>query len=293
MKYYTTTPNGFKIKDFDLAHTIESAQPLTFFADYNFGEGIIEYPSGRNFIKATILGNSKSVQARVDATDLDTAKKDFMIRFGLNDNMQDIYKHIDTDKFVHAAIEKYHGMRVTVNDPWEATLCFIMSQYNNIKRIRLIVKNFVKAFGNEIVADDGIILGRTFPTSEELMKFPESDFRAAGAGFRAKYIKEAAEYCTNNLDLYKLKNKSYDKLKEELMTITGVGDKVADCIALMGYGNMQAFPIDVWVKRTLEGMYFNGKPQKIKDLHKFAEERWGASYMGYAQQYIFHSGRNL
>lgn len=293
MNYYTLTSNGLKIKDFDIKHTIESAQPLTFYADYNFGDGVIDYPEGKEMLKATILGNSKSVQVRLDSNNLNQAKKDFVSRFALKDDMEDIYKHIDTDKFVHLSIEKYHGMRITLNDPWETTMCFIMSQYNNIKRIRLIVKNFVKAFGNEIVAEDGIVLGRTFPTSEELMRFPESDFRGAGAGFRAKYIKEAAEYCTNNLDLYKLRGKNYGKLKEQLMTITGVGDKVADCIALMGYGNMEAFPIDVWVKRTLENIYFDGKEKKIKDLHKFAEDRWGAKYMGYAQQYIFHGGRNL
>ena len=76
------------------------------------------------------------------------------------------------------------------------------------------------------------------------------------------------------------------------MSISGVGDKVADCIALMGYGKIEAFPIDVWVKRTLEGIYFDGKRKRIGELHSFAGKRWG-SYCGYAQQYIFHSSRNM
>lgn len=293
MDYYTLTPNGLRIRDFDIKHTIESAQPLTFYADYDFGDGTLQYPNGKDLVKAIILGNSNNVQVKLDSKNINSAKREFVSRFALKDDMEDIYKHIDTDKFVHLSIEKYRGMRITLNDPWETTLCFIMSQYNNIKRIRLIVKNFVSAFGTDIVDDDSRIIGRSFPTSAELLQFPESDFRACGAGFRAKYIKKAAEYCTNNLDLYKLRSKNYDELKEALMTITGVGDKVADCIALMGYGNKEAFPIDVWVKRTLENIYFDGEEKRIKELHKFAEERWGKRYMGYAQQYIFHGGRNL
>lgn len=292
MDYYTFTSTGIRIKDFDIKHTIESAQPLTFFADYNFGDGIVSYPSGRDFIKATILGNSRSSQVRLDSGDLDSAKKEFVTRFRLRDDMQKIYSRIGTDDFVKASIDHYYGMRLTLNEPWETTLCFIMSQYNNVKRIRLIIRCFVSEFGSDILDDDGKIIGKSFPTSEDLTKFTEVDFRSCGAGFRAKYIAKAAEYCTNNIDLNKFKKLGYEKLKEELMRITGVGDKVADCIALMGYGRLEAFPIDVWVKRTLEGIYFKGKSKKIDELHKFAEERWG-EYMGYAQQYIFHHGRNL
>lgn len=292
MDYYELTPYGLRVKDFDIKHTIESAQPLTFYADYNFGDGALEYPNGNDYTRAIILGTSKSSRIKLSSKNLDSAKMEFVARFRLKDDMDKIYNAIGNDEFVRKSIEKYRGMRLTLNDPWETTLCFIMSQYNNIKRIRKIIKCFVSEFGTEILDDEGKIMGKSFPTSSELTRFNEADFRRCGAGFRARYIVSAAEYCTNNLDLYKLKNKGYDKLKEELMTITGVGDKVADCIALMGYGNLEAFPIDVWVKRTLEGIYFKGKKQKIEHLHKFVEQKWDG-YLGYAQQYIFHHGRNL
>jgi len=292
MKYYSQTSSGFKVKDFSIKHTVESAQPLTFYADYDLDNGLIEYPSGRNFVKVAAKAKGTRTSVMLKSSNMAAAKRDFAGRFGLKDDMDEIYSRIDTDSFVHEAIERYHGMRVTVNDPWETTLCFIISQYNNVKRIRLIVKNFVKAFGTDIYDQNGKVIGRSFPTSEELMGFGESDFRKQGAGFRAKYIASAAEYCTNSLDLYKLSAKNYDNLKEELMEIDGVGDKVADCIALMGYGSMDAFPIDVWVKRTLERMYFKGRKRTIKQLHRFAEKRWDG-YRGYAQQYIFHTGRNI
>ena len=291
MDYYTLTSNGLKVRDFDIRHTIESAQPLTFYADYNFGDGIIEYPSGKNWIKAIVLGTSKASQVRLISSNLDEAKKDFAKRFRLKDDMQKIYSEIGTDKFMKSAIENYHGMRVTLNDPWETTLCFIMSQYNNVKRIRLIIRNFVAEFGTEILDEEGRVIGKSFPTSKDLTNFKETDFKRCGAGFRAKYITKAAEYCTNNLDLYELNGKSYDKIMESLMGIHGVGEKVAGCIALMGYGKMEAFPIDVWVKRTLENIYFDCKEKKITDLHEFARKKWGKN-CGYAQQYIFHLGRN-
>jgi N-glycosylase/DNA lyase len=292
MSYYTLTSNGVMMKDFDMRHTLESAQPLTFYGDFDFNKKSAEYVTGNNLIRANFNGDSKNSKVRLDSYNMKLAKSDFVKRFRLKDNMENIYKNISTDEFMISSIKKYHGMRVTQSDPWETTLCFIISQYNNVNRIRLIVKRFVKEFGSEILDENEKVVAKSFPTSSDLTKFTEKDFKNCGAGFRAKYIAKAAGYCTNNLDLFKLQSKGYDKVKQELMEISGVGDKVADCIALMGYGKMEAFPIDVWVKRTLENVYFKGKDKKIKDLHRFAEERWNG-YRGQAQQYIFWGGRNL
>jgi N-glycosylase/DNA lyase len=292
MDYYTLTSRGVIMKDFDMRHSLESAQPLTFYGEFDFDERSVEYVTGNSLIKAKFRGDSKSSSVDFDCGDISLAKKDFVRRFRLNDDMKKIYKNISTDEFMASSIKKYHGMRVTQSDPWETALCFIISQYNNVKRIRLIVKRFVKEFGTDILDEDGKVVAKSFPTSEELARFTEKDFKDCGAGFRAKYIAKAADYCTNNLDLYRLQNKDYGTIKNELMQVSGIGEKVADCIALMGYGKMEAFPIDVWVKRTLENVYFKGKEKRIKDLHKFAHERWDG-YMGQAQQYISWGGRNI
>ena len=215
-----------------------------------------------------------------------------MRRFRLRDDMKKIYRKIGTDNFVRSAIKEYPGLRVTLNEPWETTVCFIISQLNNVKRITLIVHNIINTMGNPIMGDTGMPAGRGFPKCEDMLNATEKRFMACGAGFRAKYLVQAAEFCTNNLELNKLKGKSYDKIKEQLMEIPGVGDKVADCIALMGYGKLEAFPIDVWVKRILENTYFNGKQKSIEELHEFAEERFG-SLAGYAEQYIYVYGRQM
>lgn len=276
---------------FDLKHTIESAQPLTFFADYHERKGTLRYPYGREIMDTRFSGDSSVGKFKINGSAGSEKKRELVRRFRLDYDMEKMYSAIQTDGFMKAAVKHYNGMRITINDPWETTLCYIVSQFNNVKKIRGTVLRVVQRFGTEISDSSGSI--KSFPTSEELLAATERDFRECGAGFRAKYLKSAAEFCTNNLNLYKLRNKDYDKLKESLMEIDGVGDKVADCIALLGYGKLEAFPIDVWVKRTLERVYFKGREKKIRYLHEFAEGRWGREHLGYAQQYLFWMGRQM
>ncbi len=279
----------FKLEAFSMKHTFESAQPLTFYADYDPKANSLSYGAGKLFMRLESKErNSKAVLKvygkRSKAYSLEVYK-----RFRLDDNMDKIYKAIAKDSQVSEAIARYYGMRLTLNDPWETTLCFIISQFNNVKRIRLIVSNIVERFGN-VVYSDGKITVKSFPTSEELKNATDSELRALGTGFRSKYITSAAAFCTDNINLYKLNANNYEKLKSRLMEIDGVGEKVADCIALMGYGNLSAFPTDVWIKRTMEKLYFDGKKVKPRDIHEFAKDYWGP-YAGYAQQYLFHNAR--
>ena len=291
MKYDTLQLLQIKTKNFDIKHTIESGQPLTFFAEYDDAKKNLVYSNANNVIKLNFSGNSINGKITVFDTNQEYAKREIVNRFRLRDDMNFIYSKISTDSFMANSIKNYHGMRLTLNDPWETILCYIISQYNNMKRIRKITKNIIERFGVDIKEDNKTV-AKTFPSSEELLKASEKLLLECGAGFRAKYIKEAAEFCSFNIDLYKLKSKDYYTLKEDLMQISGVGDKVADCIALLGYGKLEAFPIDVWVKRTLENVYFKGKEKKIKDLHKFADKKWG-NLSGYAQQYLYWNGMHI
>jgi N-glycosylase/DNA lyase len=191
------------------------------------------------------------------------------------------------------AIEKYRGLRITKNDPWEATLCFVISQFNNVKRIRGIVGRLIAAYGEEQRFDSGNVelRFRAFPTPEALARQSAKSLMVHGAGYRAEYIRSVASACSGRFDLEGLYRKDYLEAKEELLGLHGVGDKVADCILLFGYGKLEAFPIDTWIKRVVENAYFGGKRQSIRGIHDFADERWG-EYAGYAQQYLFHFGRH-
>ncbi len=275
---------------FNLKHTFESAQPLTFHGDYDELSNSLLYVSNGRLVNVGFFGNDAEGDLVATGSDPSYVAAEIKRRFRTDDDMEKIYKKISTDDYVRTAIKNYNGMRLTVNDKWETTLCYIISQFNNVPRIRGIVKSIMAKYGTPIKNTAGKTVGYTFPESSVLANAAVKDLSKCGAGFRAKYIKEAAEFCTNNMDLYKLNPAKYDKLKEQLIEIKGVGDKVADCIILLGYGNLQAFPIDVWVQRVLQKNYFKGRKKNIKELHKFADKRWG-EYGGYAQQYLFHNGR--
>jgi N-glycosylase/DNA lyase len=287
MDYRVTnsSSNELLARNFDVKHTIESGQPLTFLADCDWKKNRFSYVENGKKVTFKVSGSPSNMTLTL-ARGAPNSIEDAVQRFRLNEDLSSVYGKINTDKFMHSAISQYKGMRLTKNDPWETTVCFVLSQYSNIKRIKQNVRSVVDTFGTKTV--DG---STRFPTSEELSAASEKQLRGLGLGFRAKYLKNAAEYCTNNIDLDRLGRKEYSLLKDSLMEIEGVGDKVADCIALMGYGRLEAFPIDVWVKRTMEKAYFKGKEQKIADIHEFASDQWG-KHRGYAQQYIFHSSRS-
>ncbi|MGC8648688.1 MAG: DNA-3-methyladenine glycosylase family protein [Candidatus Micrarchaeia archaeon] len=271
--------------NFNLKHTFESAQPLAFYGDYYESKNLLNYIYKSSVIYVNNIRNNELIAGWQIKNDNEDLNKEILKRFRLFENINYIYSQINTDENIKSAINRYNGMHLTINDLWETALCFIISQFNNVKRIRGIVKNIINRYGTKI--DETHI---SFPTLEDMNKATKEDLIKCGAGFRAEYVINAIDYFTNNVDLNKLNPNDYYNLHSTLTDVKGIGDKVADCIILMGYGNLEAFPIDVWVKRQLEKLYFNGEKQKIDKLQDFAWERWG-KYRGYAQQYLFHAGR--
>ncbi|MGI0141488.1 MAG: DNA-3-methyladenine glycosylase family protein [Candidatus Micrarchaeales archaeon] len=283
-----------KVSEFNMQYTVESAQPPTFFGSISKNAKSITYPTKTAQIEVNQHSDYlsyKSVPKKSDSA----LNKEVMERFGLHDDMERIYREIATDKFIVESIAKYPGMRVTKNEPWETTVCFITSQFNNVKRIRGIVGKLVENYGelHSVEVGGEWQSFRSFPTPEALAGISVKEMmKKCGTGFRAKYIIGSARMCAESFDLNKLHKKDYVSAKEELMELPGIGDKVADCILLMGYKKHEAFPVDTWIKRIVERVYFNGRKQSIKTIHKFADERWPKN-QGYAQQYIFWHGRSL
>ncbi len=167
------------------------------------------------------------------------------------------------------------GIRILRQEPYEALCTFIISQNNNIKRIKGIVARLCKSFGD--VIDEGVY---TFPTAERLAELTPDDLAPLRAGFRNRYIIDSAKkVASHEVDLELCKTADYDTARAELMKITGVGVKVADCTLLFGMHRVEAFPVDVWMKRAMEKL-FPGM-----SANDFGE------YAGIAQQYIFHYSR--
>lgn len=273
--------------------SLESGQPLTFHSVYKTDNGIahLSYVTEKGAIELQYRDGVPVSALRFryhgDYT-ASSAGDEISRRFGLEDDMPLIYKSISTDRHMRGAIEGLYGMRVTQNDPWETTLCFVISQFNNIKRIKGIVRTMVNRYGDEM--DTGERSTRLFPSPEAVSRASVDELKACGAGFRARYIKNVARAVAEEVDLGSIQRMDYEEAKGLLMGMEGIGDKVADCILLMGYKKLDAFPIDVWIKRSMESLYFDGRKTSIKAIHEFADRNWG-DYAGYAQQYLFHSAR--
>jgi len=166
------------------------------------------------------------------------------------------------------------GIRILRQEPWEALCTFIISQNNNIKRIKGIVKRLCEGFGDRVGS------GYSFPTAERLAELEPEDLSEIRAGFRNKYIIDAArKVADGEVELDSCRALPYEDARAELMKIKGVGVKVADCTLLFGLHRIEAFPVDVWMKRALEKLF----PGMTAD--DFGE------YAGIAQQYIFHYSR--
>lgn len=198
----------------------------------------------------------------------------------------------EKDQYMAEAVAFGKGIRILKQDPWEMLISFIISQNKSIPQIKQCINNISEKYGNEIgFNEDTEKTYYTFPTPQQLSRASEEDLRACKVGFRAPYIVDACnKVVSGEIILNDLFTVPTVQAKEQLMQIKGVGPKVSDCILLFGYGKVDLFPTDVWIKRVIEGMYFEGKEISLKAIQTFAREYFG-DLAGYAQQYLFYYGR--
>ena len=197
-----------------------------------------------------------------------------------------IEQKLSEDPLIIPSIKAGNGIRILRQDIWETIISFIISANNNIPRIKKIIGKLSMLYGKEIEFDGKIFYG--FPSAEVLAKLSLSDLSEIRAGFRDKYILDAAKKVMSgevNLDL--LPSLDNTSAKKELMKINGVGPKVADCILLFALGRHDIFPFDVWTKRIITDLYGVGE----KDMADFVSKKFG-DHAGIAQQYLFHWRRN-
>lgn len=195
--------------------------------------------------------------------------------FDFGRNYDELKREFSENEMLRAACEFAPGIRVLRQEPWEAFVTFIISQNNNIVRIKGIVSRICNAFGEKL--GEGIY---AFPTAERLAKVAEKEFAELGCGYRAAYLKNAAaEVAEGRLDLEALKSAPLNEARERLLNVLGIGPKVADCVLLYGLGRVERCPADVWMKRVLCAL---------------GGEMPGCvtNYAGIAQQFLFHYARN-
>ncbi len=189
------------------------------------------------------------------------------------------------------SIEYGKGIRILNQDLWETIISFIISANNNIPRIKGIIEKLSKKYGKELEFEGKKYY--TFPTPKELENVTVEDYRTLGLGFRDIRLYETTKMILEKkVDLEELrKNPNTFEVREKLLTLSGVGPKVADCILLFSdLKRFEVFPIDVWVRRVMNDLYIkNPDETKVskKQIEKIANEKFG-NLAGLAQQYLFY-----
>ena len=253
----------------------------------------------------TVGENVFKVRQRGDKLEFENAREAFVRRyFGLNDNLPEILSQINKDKHIATAIEEFKGLRILRQDPWECLISYICATYKNIAAIERMLSHLSRKFGKEVVFDGYSFF--TFPTPMKLAKATSENLRKCELGYRVKYVSETSkEIFKNDYELDHLKKANYERAKEELLRFPGVGPKVADCVLLFSLGKLDAFPIDVWIRRAVLRHYASSFPSEFMDtispqkslsesgykrLNLFGRQYFG-KYAGYAQEYLYHYER--
>lgn len=210
--------------------------------------------------------------------------------FRLDEDLDAILSDIDRDAHVHEAIRRYRGLRLLRQDPWECLISFVSSAASNVPKISRCIEKMSAAHGQSLSLEGLEFHG--FPTPEALSRATEPSLRKCELGFRAGYIAGIARrVAKGELDPYSLAALPYDEAKKELMSLKGVGEKVADCVLLFSMDKLEAFPVDRWVKRVAERLFFRGRKLSEKKVRQWGMEHYGRN-AGYAQQYLFHYMRH-
>jgi len=279
---------------FSLDHTLSCGQTFTW---EKHGEWWVGVPNQTAF---KIRQKSRTLEFKSNS-----AASDFLWRyFRLDDDLLKVYSKITKDEYVREAVEQFRGLRLIRQEPWECLISYLCAQNKNIPAIKQMIFNICRRFGNPIRFEGEEIY--KYPKPNVLAKSRLNELRLCKLGYRADNVLKTAKLIHNgDFDLKALKTMSYEKAKEELLTLPGVGPKVADCILLFSLDKLEAFPIDVWMKRIILQYYSEHfepefvtkmktkkslSPQEYQTIYAFGRKYFGG-YLGYAQEYLYHFKR--
>ena len=281
---YTYVKNKITVKNvlhFHPKHTFDCGQCFRWYEenDGSFTGVVMGRVLNVSFLENTLV---------IDNITEDDFNNIFVNYFDLNRNYASVKKLYEKDGFLKDAMDFGWGIHILNQDIFECLISFIISTQNQIPRIKKIVNGLSEMFGDKIEYKDNIYY--SFPTAEQLKCAKAEDFNNLKAGYRGAYIVDAVEkVLSGEVNLIEVLKMSYKEAKAELMKIKGVGPKVADCVLLFSAGKSEAFPVDVWVKRTMNKLYME-KESNEKQILAFAEKYFG-EYAGFAQQYMFYYSR--
>ena len=265
----------------NLENTINSGQVFLWKKQKEFWYGI----NGQDVLKVDDSGN---------VTSLGSKKHDF---FRNSDDIEKIIKSISKDKTTRIAVKKYLGLRLLRQDPFQCFISFIVSSNSNIQKIKSSLEKISIKFGTKIRFDNQEF--NIFPEPKKIANASIQEIQNCGVGYRAKFIIDAAKMVeSRQIDFDYLRKSNYHNAKEMILTVPGIGNKVADCILLFSLDKIEAFPLDTWMIRILQKYYlekFEIETKSITEkqyniLHEKIVKHFGP-YAGYAQQFLFKMER--
>lgn len=265
----------------NIENSINSGQVFLWRKNGDYWYGI----NGQDILKINNSGSIKSYQ---------NIKTDF---FRKRDNIEKIIKSISKDSITKKAVKQYAGLRILEQDPFQCLISFITSSNSNIQKIKSSLEKISKKFGVKVKFDNQEFF--LFPKPEKLANASINEIKSCGVGYRARFIKEAANRIVlEKINFEYLKKTNYQNAKDEICLIPGVGNKVADCVLLFSLNKLESFPLDRWMIRILEKYYsdkFQLETKTITEkqygiLHEKIVNHFGP-YAGYSQQFLFKMER--
>ncbi len=282
-----------RLTPFDLENTLQCGQLFRWEKHGDWWLGIV----GNRVLKVKQVDNA----LKFEGVDTDFVRS----YFRLDDNLPQIISEISQDSLIEQSVQTFFGLRIVRQNPWECLISYICATYKNIPAIKNMISELSKRLGERASFEAHEF--HVFPGPDKLAEASLNELRRCRLGFRAKRVREAARMVTcNEIDFEALRKLDYETAKDELLPLPGVGNKVADCVLLFSLEKLEAFPVDVWMKRVVQQHYrshfdeaFIKKiserrtlPRKHYDrIGSFARSYFGR-YAGYAQEYLFHFVRS-
>ena len=271
-----------EVNYFNLKYTLECGQCFRWTKEDEYYIGIIKdrvIKIKQEDSHLYILSNKEE--------DLEKVVKEY---FELSKDYESIENRISkVDEYVKKAVSNTSGLRNLNQDLFETIISYIISANNNIPRISKSVNEISKRYGKKIIFNEKEYY--LFPTPEELKDVTIEEYRECGVGFRDKYIfNTVKEINEGKFNLDEIKELSTELLRDRLLSLMGIGPKVADCILLFSCGRQEVFPVDVWVERVMKKLYFKEVNVSKKEILKYSNKNFGSD-AGIIQQHLFYNIR--
>jgi N-glycosylase/DNA lyase len=276
----THSQTGFPVKNYDLALTLASGQAFRWRRSGDAWTGVI----GSRWVR--LRQEPEGIRAETAAAEGDWQWLRHYLQMDVD--LEGILASFPDDAPMRDSMAACRGLRLLRQEPWECLASFICSSTKQIVQIEQIVGLLCRRFGEALAVPPGMDAAWDFPTVERLASASEAELRDCKLGFRAPYLYGAArKVASGEVDLARLAEMPLEEARAALLTLPGVGVKIADCVLLFAYGFQEAFPVDVWIIKALQQLYFPKRRAKLPRLRRFSQTYFGP-YSGYAQQYLFH-----